>query len=88
MFLLSDRCFVIPEMLYIGLLLLFCFLVVISIVAIVMGAMQKKKMKWFILWGSCAYFSHISRCNFRAWLDSGKYNARRIISPQDRRCES
>lgn len=59
MFLLSDRWVVIPEMLYIGLLFLFVFLVVISIVAIVMGAMKKKKMKWFILWGVVVLVSAI-----------------------------
>lgn len=51
MFLLTHKWLVIPETLYIALLLLFVFLAVISIIVLVIGAMKKKKMKWFTLWG-------------------------------------
>lgn len=51
MFLLTHKWLAIPETLYIALLLLFVFLAVISIIVLVIGAMKKKKMKWFTLWG-------------------------------------
>ncbi len=51
MFVLTHKWLAIPETLYITLLLLFVFLAVISIIALVIGAMKKRKMKWFTLWG-------------------------------------
>ena len=41
---------------------------------------EKEKSKVFPLVGhGCYHFSHISHSNYEAWLDSSKYNDRRLM---------
>ncbi len=62
MYILPHRGFdilVIPETLYIVLFLLFSISALISVIAFVIGAVKKKKMKWFILWGVVVLISAV-----------------------------
>lgn len=53
----THKWLAIPETLYIALLLLSGFLAVISIIALAIGAMKKRKRKWFTLWGGVLLIS-------------------------------
>lgn len=59
MFLQNGKWLVIPETLYFALLLLFGFLAVMSIIALFIGTVKKRKAKYFLRWGIVVVISAI-----------------------------
>ena len=59
MFLQNGKWLVIPETLYFALLLLFGFLAVMSIIALLIGTVKKRKAKYFLRWGIVVIISAI-----------------------------